>query len=263
MALFYVLLKETLKGEFTDFEEARDYAASLGSDALVSVEDGTGIAGSLYAEGVRLSFSQNAQLAGRGSNNVFVFGGAAESDSGDAEIEVAGSAMSNVWLFGGNAKGTWEGDAKLSVFDADISGTRSAIYGGGNAAETIGDISISVVRSTVTAIYGGGRTGEVFGSAWISVSDSEITGSIYGAGYNADLSGDLVLTLSNSTVGGDVVIAGNRGGVVSGTSAVVLSDTAIAGALTGSGMPYAPGARSSQPKTRTASMRPCPEHLGT
>ena len=236
MALFYVLLKETLKGEFTDFEEARDYAASLGSDALISVEDGTGIAGSLYAEGVRLSFSQNAQLAGRGSNNVFVFGGAAESDAGDAEIEVAGSAMTNVWLFGGNAKGTWEGDAKLSVFDAEIGGTRSAIYGGGNAAETIGDISLSVVRSTVTAIYGGGRTGEVVGSARISVSDSEITGSIYGAGYNADLSGDLVLTLSNSTVGGDVVIAGNRGGVVSGTSSVVLSDTAIAGALTGSGL---------------------------
>ena len=96
MALFYVLLNETLKGEFTDFEEARDYAASLGSKALVSVEDGTGIAGSLYAEGVQVRFSEIVELAGRGSNNVFIFGGAEEDDPGDTEVTVAGSTMTGV-----------------------------------------------------------------------------------------------------------------------------------------------------------------------
>ncbi len=235
MADFYVMKNEVVKGEFADYSEARAFAASLGEGANLVVNGGI-LTGSLYADGLAHSFTESSMLYGTGSNNAFVFGGSAEGNtSGNTSLTFNSTVAFNAWVFGGNSRGEHTGNAEITLNGAVFDGIRSAVYGGGNEADFVGDINITLVDSFLVKLYAGGRTGSVTGAVSISLENSELYDSIYGAGYKSDLRGDLAVSLKNSSIGGNVVIGGERSGVVYGVSTVGMAGAYIGGDLVGAG----------------------------
>lgn len=106
---------------------------------------------------------------------------------------------------GGQRFETYEDMAKLIGnvnidVESDTLTMNKNLYGGGNAGDIDGDITLNVANSTVgESVYGGGEAGHVSGNSDITISSTNITGTIYGGGFSGNVGGKTTLDIDNTT----------------------------------------------------------------
>lgn len=115
-----------------------------------------------------------------------------------------------------------------------------SIYGGGNAAAVIEDVSLTISNNTKVYgnVYGGGNLGDVTGTVTTNISSSEITKNIYGAGNAATVgssSSDVVVTLTLTDTEADNVYGGGNAAAVNGSTNLTVSSSTVTSGIYGGG----------------------------
>lgn len=205
-----------------------------------------------------------------------VFGGgngtvSAANVSGNTDVKIYGGTIGSVYG-GSNTRGTIGGTINVSVnktsscamhIDEVYGGGNMApskagnvtigctgdegegigdVYGGANAANITGDVSLLITGGSIERVFGGNNaSGNVSGDIAVNIdwTDSSTCGYnylgyVYGAGNKADYAGSPVVNIKNGTVSHDVFGGGLQANV-GGSVTVNMLGGSVEGALYGGG----------------------------
>ena len=205
-----------------------------------------------------------------------VFGGgngtvSAANVSGNTDVKIYGGTIGSVYG-GSNTRGTIGGTIKVSVnktspcamhIDEVYGGGNMApsnagivtigctgdegegigdVYGGANAANITGDVSLLITGGSIERVFGGNNaSGAVSGDIEVNIDWTDPStcgynylGYVYGAGNKADYAGSPVVNIKNGTVSHDVFGGGLQANV-GGSVTVNMLGGSVEGALYGGG----------------------------
>ncbi len=123
-----------------------------------------------------------------------------------------------------------------------LGGTIGDLYGGGYRVDLNANVTLDIRGGTINGnVYGGGNGADVVEGSGrnidIDISGATVGGSVYGGGKDAAVnSADITINISNSSIAGDVSGhgSGSAGKVESGASYIDVVDTTIGGNVYGS-----------------------------
>lgn len=167
-----------------------------------------------------------------------------DAEGTSTDITILRTTAKNVFGGGRGIEATVNGNVKLYI--QDNSNVLENVYGGGDLAETKGNIDVSILNSTITQnLYGGGNgadsqpadstnvPGKVGGNTNISVTEANpneciIHGNVFGAGrgITATVEGNTITNINqNVAVEGNVYGGGDNGKVTGQTTVNINSAT--------------------------------------
>ena len=168
--------------------------------------------------------------AGLTTSNVTVTSGSITSLFGGSN-QKGDVATSNVSINGGNITSTFGGNNLGGVTTntniVSTAGVCGTVYGGGNKAKVVTS-TLNLTNLTASRIYGGGNLAEISGDVSLSVINSTVNDSLFGGGNAAGVKGDISLIVKNSNVTNNVYGGGNEG-IVEKNTDVTLTNSHISG----------------------------------
>ena len=142
---------------------------------------------------------------------------------------------------GGNMAPSNAGNVTIGCTGAEGEGIGD-VYGGANAANITGDVSLLITGGSIERVFGGNNaSGNVSGDIAVNIDWTDPStcgynylGYVYGAGNKADYAGSPVVNIKNGTVSHDVFGGGLQANV-GGSVTVNMLGGSVEGALYGGG----------------------------
>ncbi len=169
--------------------------------------DGGTITGEVYGGGNVANINGDSTILVQSGTIPKLYGGGKSADvNGDVSIALDGGTLTEVYG-GNNLSGETKQDITITVGTSETAPTINKLFGGGNLADHVGDVTITVdkLSGIMGFLFGGGHAADVGGGVSVTINNGEYD-NIFGGGDLGKVSGNTYVSVGDKVNNPEITV---------------------------------------------------------